>query len=160
DVDLDKVFADVAAYSERIMGPAHVFNVLDEAIKTALARRTVAHVTIPKDVQEWDCGDAERSKANIAEHSGDLFAPAAPLPSQMLLQKAADLLNAGKRVAILAGRGCLCARDQVLELAEKVGGPIIKPLLGKGVVPDDSPYTTGGVGLLGTAPSQDALQGC
>src|SRR5262249_12407680 len=68
--------------------------------------------------------------------------------------------NAGKKVAILAGRGCLHARDEVLELAEKVGGPISKPLLGKAVVPDDSPYTTGGIGLLGTAPSQDAMRGC
>src|SRR5689334_2135264 len=160
DVDLDKLFMDVAAYNERVMGPAHVFNVVDEAVKTALAQRTVAHITIPKDIQDWDTGDAGRSKANIAGHSGDVYAPPAPLPSQELLQQAADLLNAGSRVAILAGRGCLGARDELLQLAEKVSGPIIKPLLGKGVVPDDSPYTTGGIGLLGTAPSQDAMQAC
>src|SRR5262249_44758250 len=75
-------------------------------------------------------------------------------------RQAADIINAGKKVAILAGRGCLGARKEVLELAERVGAPIIKPLLGKGVVPDDNPYTTGGIGLLGTAPSQDAAQGC
>jgi pyruvate dehydrogenase (quinone) len=160
DVDLDKLFADVAAYNERVMGPAHVPNVLDEAVKTALSRRTVAHVTIPKDVQEWDASDVPRSKANIAAHSGDLFVPPAPLPAEDLLRKAADVINVGSKVAILAGRGCLGAGRQVLALAEKLGAPVIKPLLGKAVVPDDSPYTTGGIGLLGTAPSQDAMQAC
>jgi pyruvate dehydrogenase (quinone) len=82
------------------------------------------------------------------------------MPPRERLQQAAGLINAGSKVAILAGRGCLNARDEVLQLAEKVAGPIVKPLLGKAVVPDDSPYTTGGIGLLGTAPSQDALQEC
>ena len=158
DVDLNKAFVDVAAYNERINGPAHVVNVLDEAIKTAIARRTVAHITIPKDVQEWT--DEQRSMANIAEHSGDVYNDALPLPPNALLQRAAALINAGSKVVILAGRGCLTARDEILQLAEKVGAPIIKPLLGKAVVPDDSPYTTGGIGLLGTAPSQEALRDC
>ncbi|MBA2251335.1 MAG: pyruvate oxidase [Nitrospirales bacterium] len=159
DVDLNKVFMDVAAYSERVMGASHVNNVLDEAIKTAIARRTVAHITIPKDIQDWP-EDDHRSPANIPKHSGDLYTDSLPLPPRSLLQKAADLINAGSKVAILAGRGCLNARDEVLQLAEKVAGPIIKPLLGKAVVPDDSPYTTGGIGLLGTAPSQEALEEC
>jgi len=160
DVDLDKLFMDVAAYNQRIMGPAHVHNVVDEAIKTALARRTVAHITIPKDIQEWPASEKHRSGANISEHSADLFAGAHSVPPEALLQKAADLINAGSKVAILAGRGCLGCRTEVLALAEAVGGPIIKPLLGKATVPDDSPYTTGGIGLLGTAPSQDALDEC
>ena len=160
DVDLDKLFMDVAAYNQRVMGPDHVHNVMDEAIKTALAGRTVAHITIPKDIQDWPSADGERSPANIAQHSGHHFAQAFPLPPQVLLQRAADILNNGAKVAILAGQGCLNARAEVLELAEKVAGPIIKPLLGKAVVPDNSPYTTGGVGLLGTAPSQDALEEC
>ncbi len=160
DVDLDKLFMDVAAYNQRIMGPAHVHNVVDEAIKTALARRTVAHITIPKDIQEWPASDKHRSGANISKHSADLFAGAHSVPPDALLQQAADLINAGSKVAILAGRGCLGCRAEVLALAEAVGGPIIKPLLGKATVPDDSPYTTGGIGLLGTAPSQDALDEC
>jgi len=160
DVDLDKLFMDVAAYNQRIMGPVHVYNVLDEAIKTALARRSVAHITIPKDIQEWTSSDAERSPANIPKHSSDLYAAAYPLPHRGLLQQAADIINQGSKVAILAGAGCLKARSEILQLAERVAGPIIKPLLGKAVVPDDSPYTTGGVGLLGTAPSQDALADC
>jgi pyruvate dehydrogenase (quinone) len=160
DVDLDKLFMDVAAYNERIMGPAHVANVVDEAIKTALSQHTVAHITIPKDIQEWDAGNGQRSDMNIAHHSSDSYAPPSPMPAEKELKAAADLINAGTRVVILAGRGCLNARKEVTQLAEKVGGVIIKPLLGKGVVPDDSPYTTGGIGLLGTAPSQDAMKAC
>src|SRR5438445_9545674 len=86
--------------------------------------------------------------------------PSWPLPPDSLLHVAAEMINAGTKVAILVGQGCLNARDEVLALAEKVGGPIIKALLGKAVVPDESPYTTGGIGLLGTAPSQDAMQEC
>ena len=160
DVDLDKLFMDVAAYNQRIMGPAHVYNVVDEAIKTALARRSVAHITIPKDIQDWTNSDAERSPANIPKHSAVLYVAAYPLPHRGSLQQAADIINRGSKVAILAGAGCLKAREEILQLAERVAGPIIKPLLGKAVVPDDSPYTTGGVGLLGTAPSQDALADC
>jgi pyruvate dehydrogenase (quinone) len=159
DVDLDKLFMDVAAYSQRIMGAAHVNNVVDEAIKTALARRTVAHITIPKDIQDWSDND-RRSPANVPKHSADIYQDALPLPPQRSLEEAARVINAGSKVAILAGRGCLSARAEVLQLAEKVGAPIIKPLLGKAVVPDDSPYTTGGIGLLGTAPSQEALEEC
>jgi pyruvate dehydrogenase (quinone) len=117
DVDLDKLYMDVAAYNERIMGPAHVCNVVDEAIRTALSEQTVAHVTIPKDIQEWDGSDVPRSKANIAGHSADLSPAALPLPPQGQLQAAADLLNAGKKVAILAGRGCLGARSEILEIS-------------------------------------------
>jgi pyruvate dehydrogenase (quinone) len=160
DVDLDKLFIDVAAFNQRIMGPAHVHNVVDEAIKTALARRTVSHITIPKDIQEWQVKDEHRSGANINKHSADLFAAVHSMPPNDVMQRAADLINDGSKVAILAGRGCLSAREEVLELAEKIGAPIIKPLLGKAVVPDDSEYTTGGIGLLGTAPSQDALEDC
>jgi pyruvate dehydrogenase (quinone) len=160
DVDLDKLFIDVAAYNQRLMGPMHVHNAVDEAIKTALSRRTVAHITIPKDMQEWTENDPEHSKGNIPQHSGELFEPAWPLPSRAQLQRAAEVINRGTKVAILAGQGCLGARTEILELAEKVAAPIIKPLLGKAVVPDDSPYTTGGVGLLGTAPSQEALEAC
>ena len=160
DVDLDKLFMDVAAFNQRIMGPAHANNVVDEAIKTALARRTVVHITVPKDIQKWTADDVPRSGANVAKHSADLYATVNAVPPDTVLQRAATMINDGSKVAILAGRGCLGARDEVLELSEKVGGPIIKALLGKAVVPDDSPYTTGGIGLLGTAPSQDALAEC
>jgi pyruvate dehydrogenase (quinone) len=160
DVDLIKVFQDACVFNERVMGPAHVRNVVDEAIKTALARRAPAHLCIPKDVQEWTTRDAKRSGWNIRGHSGDTAADAAPLPAREHLQAAADLINAGKRVVILAGRGAVGCRAELEQLAEKAAGPIVKPLLGKACVPDDSPYTTGGIGLLGTAPSQDAVREC
>jgi pyruvate dehydrogenase (quinone) len=160
DVDLDKLFIDVAAFNQRVMGPAHVHAIVDEAIKTALARRTVAHITIPKDIQDWTVDGDHRSGANIDKHSADLYAAARSIPPQELLRRGADLINEGSKVAILAGRGCLGARDEILELADRVGGPIIKPLLGKAVVPDDNPFTTGGIGLLGTAASQDVLEEC
>jgi pyruvate dehydrogenase (quinone) len=160
DVDLTKLYQDVAVYNERITGPAHVANAVDEAIRTAVARRGVAHLCIPKDVQEWTSDENGRSDANVKGHSVDRVATSPLLPQTEHMQQAADIINAGKKVAILAGRGCLGARQQVLELADRVGAPIIKPLLGKGVVPDDSPFTTGGLGLLGTAPSQEAAKGC
>jgi pyruvate dehydrogenase (quinone) len=160
DVDLDKLYMDVAEFNQRIMGPGHVNNVVDEAIKTSLTRRAVSHITIPKDIQDWTSDDEERSKANVPKHSADVYAASHPLPSQETLEEAAELINRGSKVAILAGAGCLKARAEILQLAEKVAGPIIKPLLGKAVVPDRSPYTTGGIGLLGTAPSQEALREC
>jgi pyruvate dehydrogenase (quinone) len=160
DVDLVKVFMDVAEFNQRIMGPAHVVNTLDQAIKTAIMRRGVSHITIPKDIQEWTSRDEERSDANIPKHSADVFAAVHPMPHPEVIQVAADLINRGTKVAILAGQGCLGARLEILQLAEKIGAPIVKALLGKAVVPDDSPLTTGGIGLLGTAPSQDALKEC
>jgi pyruvate dehydrogenase (quinone) len=159
DIDLDRVFSDVASFSERVMGPTHVCNVVDQAVKTALSKRTVSHITIPKDIQDWPA-DGMRSKANVAQHSGDSFNEALPLPGEAQLERAAALLNEGTKVAILAGRGCLSARDEIVMLAEYLGAPIVKPLLGKAVVPDDHPYTTGGIGLLGTAPSQDVMEEC
>ncbi|MFN2530585.1 MAG: thiamine pyrophosphate-dependent enzyme [Pyrinomonadaceae bacterium] len=159
DVDLDKVFVDVAAFNQRVMGPAHVTNVVDEAIKTALSRRTVAHITIPKDIQDWEL-DGERSSANIPNHSALIYAPAHPLPPADILEEAAAIINEGTKVAILVGQGCLNARDEIIDLSEKTAAPIVKALLGKAVVPDQHPNTTGGIGLLGTAPSQDVFSDC
>ena len=160
DVDLDKLFMDVAAFNQRVMGPAHVENIVDEAIKTSLARRTVSHITVPKDIQTWEADGNHRSDANVAGHSSDLYAAPRSVPPTELVRRAADIINAGQKVAILAGRGCLRARAEILELAQLAGAPIVKPLLGKAVVPDDSPFTTGGIGLLGTAPSADVLDEC
>lgn len=160
DVDLDKVFMDVSEYNERVMGPAHAVNVVDEAIRTAMARRGVAHITIPKDIQEWKMSEDKRSSMNVSNHSGDGYAFTSAHPSAERLKEAANILNAGSKVAILVGRGALHASEEVLQLAEKLAGPVIKALLGKGVLPDRNPYTTGGIGLLGTAPSQEALEEC
>src|SRR5207247_4378295 len=90
----------------------------------------------------------------------DIFSISVQLPSDTELLRAADVLNAGKRIAILVGRGALHATDELEQTAELLGAPIIKALLGKAAVPDDSPYTTGGIGLLGTKPSQEAIEDC
>ncbi len=158
DVPLDRVFQDVAAYSERIMGPAHVENVTELACRIALSRRAVAHITFPVDFQTEAV--EERSKRNVEGHTSDVFSRSARLPDDDDLRKAAAVLNEGKRVAILAGRGALGAVDELERLADVLGAPIAKPLLGKAAVPDDSPYTTGSIGLLGTRPSQEAVEEC
>ncbi|MEO8735958.1 MAG: thiamine pyrophosphate-dependent enzyme, partial [Edaphobacter sp.] len=160
DVDLDKLFMDVSVFNQRIMGSAHVNSVVDEAIRTAYSQHGVSHITIPKDIQQWDVSDKHRSDANLKQHSSDMYSPSYLQPPREQLERAAKIINSGKKVAILAGCGALGAREEVIQLAEAVGGPVVKPLLGKAVVPDRSPYTTGGVGLLGTAPSQDALAEC
>jgi pyruvate dehydrogenase (quinone) len=160
DVELDKLFMDVAVYNNRIMGPEHVEPTADLACRTALAYRGVAHITIPTDIQEKELSRKGRSKRNRPHHSSEVYAEGAGLPNENDLRRAADILNAGKKIAILAGRGANHAGDQLEQLAEKLGAPIIKALLGKECVPDDSPYTTGGIGLLGTKPSQDALESC
>ena len=160
DVDLVKLYEDVAACNERVMGPEHVETILDQAIRTALGQRTVAHISFPKDLQDWTTRDDKVSAQNVAGHTKPVVVSHEVAPTQAQLQKAAEVINAGKKVAILAGRGALAARAEVEALAELLGAPVAKALLGKGVLPDSSPYTTGGLGLLGTAPSQDAMEEC
>jgi pyruvate dehydrogenase (quinone)/pyruvate oxidase len=158
DVNLDRIFADVAVYNTRVMGASHVQNVADLACRTAISYRGVAHINFPVDLQELE--DGERSKRNIADHTSSVLAYRARLPADEDLVKAAQVLNAGKKIAILCGQGALGATDQLEEAAEVLGAPIVKALLGKAAVPDDSPYTTGGIGLLGTKPSQEVLENC
>ena len=160
DVDLDKLYMDVAVFNERIMSAPHAVNVVDMAVRTAYGRKGVSHICIPKDIQEWKVTNDHRSNANVAQHSGDWSVPSSAKPAQSLIQKAADVINDGSKVAIFVGRGALSCREEVSQLAETVGGPVIKALLGKAVLPDRSPYTTGGLGLLGTSPSVDAMEEC
>ena len=158
DVELDRVFADVAKYSARVMSASHVEPLVDLACRTALAYRGVSHLAFPVDLQEAPA--TRGSKRNVPHHTSDVFARSARLPADDDLRRAADLLNAGERVAILAGQGALGATDALEATAARLGAPIVKALLGKAAVPDDSPYTTGGIGLLGTRPSQEALEAC
>jgi pyruvate dehydrogenase (quinone) len=160
DIALDRVFADVAVFNERIMGASHVQNLVDLACRTALAHRGVAHLAFPVDLQEQDFKADTPSHRNKPDHTSDVFARGARMPQDSDLQKAAAILNAGKKVVILAGQGALNAGDQLETVAELLGAPIIKALLGKACVPDDSPYTTGGIGLLGTEPSGEAMNAC
>jgi pyruvate dehydrogenase (quinone)/pyruvate oxidase len=159
DVALDKLFIDVTNYNERVMNGAHMESVADLAIRTAMETRGVSHLTIPVDIQVQSV-KKDRSARNPAHHSSATSAQSDNLPCPIDLELAADVLNRGKKIAILAGQGALQATNELEQIAEILGAPIVKALLGKAAVPDDSPYTTGGIGLLGTEPSQDALEDC
>jgi len=158
DVALDKLFMDVAIYNERIMGAAHARNVVELACRTALSRRCVSHITIPVDIQDEELKNDQRSARNKPNHISNIWPKRVQLPARSDLQQAAEILNQGKRIVILAGQGALGAGDELEYIAELLGAPIIKALLGKSCVPDDSPYTTGGIGLLGTEPSVEAMK--
>ena len=162
DLEVDKLFMDVAAYNVRIMGPNHMEPAAEIACRTAVTYRTVSSITIPVDFQEMETSDGQRSKRNVPGHTrGEVCSAwAARPPSKDELLRAADVLNAGKKVAILAGLGALRAGTELEQTADKLGAPVIKALLGKACLPDDSPYTTGGIGLLGTKPSQEAMESC
>ncbi len=162
DVELDKLFENVCVYNTRCMGPAHMENIAELACRAALAYRGVSHLCIPVDFQELEVkakGNG-RTPRNVPKHVSDIAAESARIPSDEDLRKAAGILNAGKRIAILAGRGALQASDELEQTAAKLSAPIVKALLGKAAVPDDSPYTTGGIGLLGTLPSQEVMEDC
>ncbi|MDB5296045.1 MAG: pyruvate oxidase, partial [Phycisphaerales bacterium] len=160
DVPLDRVFADVAPYSTRVMGPSHVENVTDAACRHAIGWHGVAHINFPSDMQREPATRQRASERNKPHQSAGVSLPATATPDPASLDAAADLLNAAGRVTILAGRGALGAGTELEQVAEALGAPIVKALLGKAVVPDDSPYTTGGTGLLGTKPSVEAMEGC
>ena len=162
DVELDKLFMDVCVYNARCMGAEHIENIAELACRTALSYRGVAHLCVPVDFQEREVkpkGNG-RSERNVPNHVSEVQADSARLPCEDDLRKAAEVLNSGKRVVILAGRGAIHATRELEETAEKLGAPIVKALLGKAAVPDDSPYTTGPIGLLGTRPSQEAMEDC
>ena len=160
DVALDKLFIDVCVFNERIMGPTHVENIMELACRTALAYRSVSHVTMPVDFQEQEVKKSQRSMRNIGHHTSSVPTHGFKIPAQQELERAADSLNKGKKVLILAGRGALDATDELEKVAELLAAPIAKALLGKAAVPDDSPYTTGTIGLLGTKPTQEAIGDC
>jgi len=160
DVATDRLFMDVAAYNTRVMGPSHVENVVELACRTATVYRKVAHIGFPTDIQDMKATRKEASKRNVEGHTSLVHSDSGHQPSEADLKRAAEILNNGKKIAILAGQGALKATDALEQTADKLGAPIIKALLGKAAVPDDSPFTTGGIGLLGTRPSQEALETC
>ena len=159
EVNLDKLYADVAEYDQMIYNPAQLPSVVDNAIRTAYARRGVAHLTVPNDIQVADAGADPWQHVAPARppKTAPVMLSAPGQPREEDLRRVADLLGAGEKVAILAGAGARHARDELLAVAERLGAPIVKTLSGKACVPDDSPYTTGGIGLLGTRPSEELM---
>ena len=162
DLNHDYLFSEVAAYNQRLMGAAHAENVTNLACRSALANRSVSHIALPIDYQVQEVGDDERFKRNVPGHAAgpEGYQPPRPIPPRTHLEHAAQALEGKTKVAILAGAGARGAGDELEELAEKLGAVIVKAMLGKDCVPDDSPYVTGGTGVAGTRPSQQAFAEC
>jgi pyruvate dehydrogenase (quinone)/pyruvate oxidase len=162
DLNHDYLFENVASFNQRLMGPAHVENVVNLACRSALSNRTVSHICIPIDFQVMEMDDADRFKRNVPGHTAGPEAFVAPraIPPREHLERAAELLRGKTKPAILAGAGARGAGAELEELAEKLGAVIVKALLGKDAVPDDSPYVAGGTGVVGTRPAQEAFQQC
>jgi pyruvate dehydrogenase (quinone)/pyruvate oxidase len=159
EVHLDRLYADVAEYNQVVVNPAQLPSLVDLAVRTAYARKGVAHLSVPNDIQVAEAGsDPYR---HVAPTRSPATAPvylAPPVrPRDNDVQAAADLLNAAAKPAILVGVGARGAGDLVERAADVLAAPIITTLPGKMVVPDDSPYVTGGIGLLGTAPSAELV---
>lgn len=160
EVNLKQLFSDVSVYNEMIMGPEHVQAVVDIACRNALAERGVAHITCPNDYQEMPLSKQQLSMMNVPGHTSHEWRPPITVPERAALEAAAGLLNKGKKIAMLVGQGALGAGDEVEKLANALAAPVVKALLGKAVIPDDSPYTTGYLGLIGTAASEKAMENC
>jgi pyruvate dehydrogenase (quinone) len=159
EVDLLSLFKDVAgAYCQMVTVPEQLPNVLDRAMRIATTRRTVTAVIIPADVQELEYTPPAHAFKMIPS-SRDL-APALSAPAAEDLQRAADVLNSGRRPAILVGNGARSAAEQVIQVADALGAGVAKALLGKDVLPDGLPWVTGSIGLLGTRPSWELMMGC
>jgi pyruvate dehydrogenase (quinone) len=160
DINTDYLMNDVALYNQRIMGPQHVVNVVDLACRTALSHRGPAHIAFPIDYQAAPADSGSRYMRNVPGHTTTQFQPPVRVPERPALQQAAAALSGRTRIAILAGAGARGAGAELEEVADKLGAPIIKAQLGKDCVPDDSPFTTGPVGLVGSRPSEEALEEC
>ncbi len=160
EVDLISLFKDVAGeYVHMASTPAQIRHLVDRALRIAQAERAVTCVILPNDVQEMDAVPAP-PRTHGATFSGIGYTPPRVIPAEADLRRAADVLNAGRKVAMLVGAGALHAGPEVREVAERLGAGVAKALLGKAALPDDLPYVTGAIGLLGTRPSWDLMMGC
>src|SRR5437588_8370356 len=160
EVDLQTLFKDVAhEYLTTVMDPAALRHSVDRAFRIARGSRAVTCLILRKDVQEMAAVETPPHKHNTIHSSVDFREPSI-VPRKEDLQAAAEVLNAGKKVAMLIGAGCLRATDEVIEVAESLGAGVAKALLGKAALPDDLPFVTGAIGLLGTKPSWELMQEC
>jgi pyruvate dehydrogenase (quinone) len=160
EVDLVSLFKDVAGeYVHMATSPDQVRHLVDRAVRIARSERTVTCIILPNDVQEMQAR-LEIPHAHGTIHTGVGFSSPRIVPQEVDLQRAADVLNAGSKVAMLVGAGALRAGEEVIEVAELLGAGIAKALLGKAVVPDELPFVTGSIGLLGTRPSYEMMRDC
>jgi pyruvate dehydrogenase (quinone) len=159
EVDLPSMFKDVAgAYVYQASLPTQVRHLVDRAVRIAKGTRRVTALVFPNDLQSMPYSDPPRAHGTI--HTGVGYCEPSVVPHDQDLRRAAEVLNAGKKVAILVGAGALRATDEVIAIAEKLGAGVAKALLGKAALPDDLPWVTGCIGLLGTKPSWDLMMGC
>jgi pyruvate dehydrogenase (quinone) len=154
----DRMFADVAEFVQEVSHPAQLAHVVDRAIRLAIARRAPSVIILPKDVQEQAYEEPKR--AHGFTRSGPGYSRPVVTPPGGELRRAAEVLNAGEKVAMLVGAGAIGAADEVVAIAETLGAGVAKALLGKSVLPDDLPFVTGCIGLLGTRPSSDLMTAC
>jgi len=159
-IDTTKLMQDVALYNVEVTGLEHAVLVTNRACRVALGDRGVAHLTVSKDTQMMRLAANKLSMGNPGARTSSSWMPVINQPPADQLRAAADVLNSGRRVAILVGQGALNARAEVTQVADLLGAPVAKALLGKAVLADDSPLTTGGIGHLGTAPSSWAMKNC
>ncbi|MDQ3990732.1 MAG: thiamine pyrophosphate-binding protein [Actinomycetota bacterium] len=161
EVHLDRVFADVADYNAVITVPVSIPTMVDIAVRTALSRRGVSHITFPVDIQEAD-PDQQPYEGGMGVARPPETAPAYRrpriVPEQSDVERAAALLNEGRNVVILAGVGALDATEELVAVGEALAAPIVKTLPGKAAIPDDHPLSLGGLGLLGTRPAEEAME--
>ena len=159
EVDLVSAYKDVAgSFVQQASSPPQVRHLIDRAMRIAKAERRVTAIIMPNDLQEEAYSDPPRKHGTV--QSGIGYTDPKLVPYQEDLQRAADVLNAGKKVAILVGAGALAATDEVIAIADKLGAGVAKALLGKAALPDDLPWVTGSIGLLGTKPSWDLMMEC
>jgi len=160
EVDLISLFKDVAnEYVHMAVTPAQVRHLVDRAVRIAIEHRTVTCIIFPNDVQEMKAVETPPREHGTV-HSGIGRSGHSAVPHESELHAAAEILNRGERVAILAGAGALHATDELIDVAELLGAGIAKALLGKAAVPDDLPFVTGSIGLLGTEPSWEMMTHC
>jgi len=159
EVDLQVLFKDVSEYVQYCMEPAQARHLVDAAVRTALDRKGVATIIFPADVQEEKAVESPpREHGSVYSSVG--YARPRVLPQDADLKRGADVLNAGKKVAILIGQGVIGASEEVIECAELLGAGVAKALLGRGALPDDLPFVTGPIGLLGSRASYELMEGC
>ncbi len=158
ELNLDRVFADVAAFVQEAAAPAQIRHLIDRGLRVAIAGNTVTALIFPKDVQDepWE----EPARAHGFTRSGPGYSRPLVVPKEADLRRAAEVLNAGSKVAIVIGAGAREAAAEVEHVADLLGAGVAKALLGKDVLPDDLPFVTGSIGLLGTRPSSDMMEGC
>lgn len=158
--DSNKMMEPFSVYNERIMGPTHVEGTVDRACRTALSKRKPVHLSIPVDFQSTPVEGAKPSSNNVLHHTTFVFQQPVRVPEKSLLAQAADLLNSKTKIALLIGVGAQHAGDEIEQVAELLGAPIIKSLLAKHVISDDHPHSTGGTGHTSTTASKMVMDEC